>query len=63
MKVEEAFDVYWEKEHKGDERLSGDFSYDEIIDFTKYLRRKDMNFSIIITIIASISSLIIGVLI
>jgi hypothetical protein len=37
MKIENKFDKWWNKEHEGDERPSGDFSYDEVIDFSKYV--------------------------
>ena len=59
MNIEKEFDKYWEKYHKDDSRCSGDFTYNEIIDFNKYIRKKDANFVLLCIIIAFILGLII----
>jgi len=38
--IEEYMDEWWEKYHKDDMRCSGDFDWDEIKEFGKFLRKK-----------------------
>ena len=35
--IEEIMDKWWDKKHKGDNRFSGEFSWDEIAEFGRFL--------------------------
>jgi len=39
-KVDNLMDEWWEKKHKGDYRMSGEFSWDEIREFGLFLMKK-----------------------
>jgi hypothetical protein len=40
LNIEETMNEWWDKKHKEDIRCSGDFSWDEIEEFGKFLLKK-----------------------
>ena len=58
-KMDNLIDKWWNKEHEGDMRYSGEFSYDEIKEFGIFLLRRYYH----IFIIGLVASFILGVMI
>jgi len=38
--MEDYMDEWWEKHHNGDERMNGEFDWEEIKEFGNFLRKK-----------------------